>query len=345
MRIVDLRSDTVTKPTPAMRKAMFEAEVGDDVYEEDPTVIGLEKLAAKTLGFEAGLFMISGTMGNLVAVLTHSQRGDEVILHEDSHIYYYEVGGMSALAGVMPRLIQGNNGKIQPQELLKAIRPSNIHYPKATLLCLENTVNRGGGIYYSSQELRDLYNIGKENNLKVHIDGARIFHAAIAADEDIKEMTQYADSIMFCLSKGLCAPIGSILVGSKEFIERARKWRKMLGGGTRQVGVVAAAGLVALQDMVHRLADDHALAQYLAKRLNEIEFLTVEEANVQTNIVLAQVDITKLSLNKVLQSFKEKGILINAFGPTSIRFVTHNDLGEEDIDYTIEQLKSIQLGE
>jgi threonine aldolase len=239
-----------------MREAMNNAEVGDDVYQEDPTVNRLEELAAKKLGKEAALFVPSGTMGNLIAVLTHCQRGDEIILERDSHIYYYEVGGISAVAGVIPRLIAGDRGILNPQDIRGELRDENLHYPMTTLICLENTHNRAGGTIIPLKVTEEICQLAHQRNIAVHLDGARIFNAAIALDVEPALLTKDVESVMFCLSKGLSAPVGSILAGSKKFIKRARKDRKMLGGGMRQAGILAAAGIIAIENMVERLGED-----------------------------------------------------------------------------------------
>lgn len=338
MRYVDLRSDTVTQPTPEMREAMYRAEVGDDVYGEDPTVRRLEERGAALLGFPAGLFLASGTMGNLVALLTHTNRGDEVLLEAESHIYYYEVGGMAALAGAQPRLIPGRKGIIAPELVREACRSSNIHYPKPALLCLENTHNRGGGTVYNPREIEALTACAHDLGLKVHIDGARIFNAAVACGCNAAELARGADSVQFCLSKGLGAPMGSLLVGAADFIERARKWRKMVGGGFRQIGIMAAAGLVALETMVERLAEDHRLAQKLAVGLAELSYVTIAPETVQTNIVVLALNETRMPVARFMDKLHQAGIKANASGGPAVRFVTHKDVNEADIDYVLGEM-------
>lgn len=339
--LVDLRSDTVTKPCPIMRELMAKAEVGDDVYGEDPTINKLEELSARKLNKEAALFVTSGTMGNQIAVLTHTSRGDEIILEASSHIYAFEVGGIAMMAGVMPNTITGNNGKISPDQLRKAIKPENIHYPKATLLCLENTSNFGGGTVTTLEEMDELANIAKGNGLNVHIDGARIFNAAVYLNIPVSDLVKSADSIMFCLSKGLGAPVGSMLVGSKEFINKARKYRKMLGGGLRQAGILAAAGIYALENLVERLQEDHNLAGKLARGLSEIPGIKVNIGTVQTNIVMADLTKSDLDVNNLVELLKQKGILVNSVNEKRIRFVTHRDISTENIDYTLQVIKQI----
>lgn len=341
MRIVDLRSDTVTQPTQAMREAMYRAEVGDDVYGEDPTVKRLEELGAAKLGFPAALFAASGTMGNLLALLAHTKKGDEVFLEEESHIYYYEVGGMAALGGLLPRLIKGERGKITPQALREAHRGTNIHFPEPALLCLENTHNRGGGSCYTPQEMATLVDCARELGLRVHVDGARIFNAAVACGCDVKELVQGVDSVQFCLSKGLGAPMGSLLVGSEDFISRARKWRKMIGGGFRQIGIMAAAGIVALETMVDRLAEDHRLAKKLALGLAEIPFIKVNPEEVETNIVVAYLDEKLITVPQFVAGINKQGVKANGYGSNRIRFVTHKDVNEADIDYALQVISKL----
>lgn len=337
---IDLRSDTVTKPTIEMREAMYRAEVGDDVYSEDLTVIALEKRAAEMLGKEAGLFVTSGTMGNLVAVLTHTQKGDEIILEEQSHIYYYEVGGISAVAGVIPRLIRGINGIFTAQDLKDVLRIQDLHLPRTRLVCLENSHNRGGGSVYNLEQMAEIRKICQQNDLSIHLDGARIFNAAIALGVNATDIAYYADSVMFCLSKGLGSPVGSLLVGNLEWIERARKWRKMLGGGLRQAGVLAAAGLVSLNTMVQRLTEDHKKAYNLADAISRIEGLEIQPELVNTNIVIFRV-CPELGVENFLAQLRAEGVLANQFGSDTIRFVTHKDVSEDDIEQTIEILKKI----
>jgi len=324
-----------------MRQAMMNAEVGDDVYLEDPTVNRLEKLAAKKVGKDAALFVASGTMGNLIAVLTHCQRGDEVILELDSHMYYYEVGGMSAVAGVIPRLIIGDKGVPNPQNIKKVLRDENIHYPKTTLICLENTHNRAGGTIISLQVMEEICQLAHQKNISVHLDGARIFNAAIALNVDPIILTKNADSVMFCLSKGLSAPVGSILAGSKEFIQKARKNRKMLGGGMRQAGVLAAAGIIALEKMIERLKEDHKNAQILGKGLDKVEKIKVDLETVQTNMVYLDLHESDMDTYQFLPKLAKYNILGSPRPPSKVRLVTHYGISEEDIYTTIEAIKEI----
>lgn len=336
-----MRSDTVTLPTGEMREAMNNAEVGDDVYQEDPTVNRLEELAAKKLGKEAALFVPSGTMGNLIAVLTHCRRGDEVILEMDSHIYYYEVGGMSALAGVIPRLIVGDKGIPNPQDIKKALRDENLHYPNTTLICLENTHNRAGGTIAPPEVIEEICQLAHQKKILVHLDGARIFNASVALDIEPALLTKNVDSVMFCLSKGLSAPVGSILAGSKEFIQRARKNRKMLGGGMRQAGILAAAGIIALEQMMERLKEDHQNARILGEGLANISGIKVDLETIQTNMVYFDLRESGMDTYQFLPKLAKYNILGSPRPPTKIRLVTHYGISEEDIYTTIKAIKEI----
>ncbi|PWI57747.1 low-specificity L-threonine aldolase [Sulfoacidibacillus thermotolerans] len=333
--MIDLRSDTVTKPTYAMRQAMAVAEVGDDVYREDQTVIELEETAAEILGKEAGLFVTSGTQGNQVAILTHTKRGQEVIVEADSHVFYYEVGAMAALAGLQTRPIAGMHGMMPLDEIAKAIRPENIHFPQTGLICLENTHNRSGGTILPLSYMQSVKELAVQHHLPVHLDGARLFNAVAATGISAAAYAATADSIQICLSKGLGAPIGSVLVGSRTFIEQARKWRKMLGGGMRQAGVIAAPGLIALTQMRDRLVEDHVRAKHLAKGLANIRGITVDVERVETNIVIADVSDSGLSTEEFLTVLEQCGVLATAFGGSLIRFVTHLDVTDDQIDDAI----------
>jgi len=324
-----------------MREAMNNAEVGDDVYQEDPTVNQLEALAAKKLGKEAALFVPSGTMGNLVAVLTHCQRGDEVIVEMNSHIYYYEVGSISAVAGVIPRLITGDKGILDPQDVKKALRDENIHYPDTTLICLENTHNRAGGTIIPPKITQEICQLAHQRNIAVHLDGARIFNAAVALNIEPTLLTKDVDSVMFCLSKGLSAPVGSILAGSKEFIQRARKNRKMLGGGMRQAGILAASGIIALEKMVDRLKEDHKNARVLGEGLAEINGIKVDLETIQTNMAYFDLQESGMDTYQFLPKLAEHNILGSPRPPTKVRLVTHYGISEEDIYITIKAIKEI----
>ena len=339
IRIVDLRSDTITLPTDEMRQAMASAEVGDDVYGEDPTVKRLEETAASLLGKQAALFTPSGTMANQIAVLTHTARGEEVILDSEAHIYFYEVGGPALLAGVQTRQVPGLLSENGPEALKQSLRPQDIHFPHTSLVCLENTFNRGGGTILSPEIMREMYGIARDRGLKVHVDGARIFNAAVGLGVDVKVFAEQCDSLMFCLSKGLAAPVGSLLVGTQEFIERARKYRKALGGGMRQAGILAAAGLVALNS-IDRLAEDHTNARRLAEGLSQLPGLRVALEKVQTNIVVIEVT-GRQSAADVVRLLFERGVKCGASGPTTIRMVTHKDVYAEDIEYALQVAKEV----
>ena len=339
--MIDLRSDTVTKPTQAMRDAMATAEVGDDVYREDPTVIRLEELGARMLGKEAGLFVVSGTMGNQVAIMTHTQRGDELITEAESHIFYYEVGDIAMLSGVQARQVPGKRGVMDPDDVKHAIRDSNnIHFPRTSLIAIENTHNRGGGKVWPIEYVRQISAEAHEHGIAVHIDGARIFNAAIASGIASDVWASYADSVMFCLSKGLCAPVGSLLVGSTEYIERARKNRKRLGGGLRQVGILAAAGIVALETMVDRLADDHANAKLLASELANIGYGT-DPSGVETNMAMVDVSASGKDAPAFVAAAKEQSVLCNAVTQTTVRLVTHHDVTTDQCRETVEVFESL----
>lgn len=340
MWMIDLRSDTVTKPTEAMRKAMYEAEVGDDVYIEDPTIIQLENLAAEIVGKEAALFVPSGTQGNQIAVLSFCRAGEEIIVEADSHIFYYEGGAISAFAGVQPRTLVGERGSLKAEDVTAAIRIEDVHFPETGLICLENTHNRAGGAVIPVEDMQAVYEVGQQHNIPVHLDGARIFNASIASGVSVKEFAKYTDSIQFCLSKGLGAPIGSVIAGDSDFINRARKWRKRLGGGLRQAGILAAPGIVALETMVDRLAEDHDHAKRLAEGLGNISSLTVENI-VETNIVVINVKSLHKTAVEFVELLKDYGILANAYGTYNVRLVTHYDVSPKDIETTIEKVQSL----
>ncbi len=338
IRVVDLRSDTITRPTDEMRRAMAQAEVGDDVFGEDPTVIHLEEEAASLVGKEAALFVPSGTMGNQIAVLAHTERGDEVIADAEAHIYYYEVGSPAMLAGVQMRPVDGLLSPEGVDRLKAALRPADIHFPRTRLVCLENTFNRGGGTIVPAEMMAELYALAKERGLAVHLDGARIFNAAVASGVPATAFTKYCDSVMFCLSKGLAAPVGSLLAGTKAFIERARKYRKALGGGMRQAGVLAAAGLVALR-RIPELAEDHYNARILAEGLAGVEGLKVDLSTVQTNIIVAET--IGLTSTEVITALGKRGVRCVSFGPRLVRFVTHKDVNRNDIAYALKVAREV----
>ncbi len=338
---IDLRSDTVTLPTREMRQAMMEAEVGDDVYGEDPTVNRLQALAAELTGKEAALFVTSGTQGNMVSLLSHCGRGDEVIVGDRSHTYLYEQGGMAQLGGIHPRVIPNRpDGTLDPEDIVNAIRPNNIHFPRTRLVVLENTHNFCYGSPLTPEYTRTIGELVHERGLKLHIDGARIFNAAVALGVDVKELAAPADSITFCLSKGLSAPVGSVVCGSREFIEEAKRVRKVLGGGMRQAGVIAAAGIVALTQMVDRLAEDHANARRLAEGLAHIPGFEVELERIRTNIVYFDV-VNGATAAEVAERAKEAGVLVLALGPYRIRAVTHYGIEAHHIDEALSVFEHI----
>ncbi|MBM4237410.1 MAG: low-specificity L-threonine aldolase [Euryarchaeota archaeon] len=341
MRTIDLRSDTVTLPTEEMLSSIVEARLGDDVSREDPTVNELEELAAKKFGTEAALFTPSGTQSNLISVMVHCRRGDEMLVESEAHIYYYEAGGMSAVAGVIPRLIEGKMGVFTAEQVAGAIRGKDLHFPPSALVEIENTHNRAGGTVWKPVEVASVSKIAREHWMKVHIDGARIFNAAVALGVEVKEYARSADSLSFCLSKGLSAPVGSVLVGNAEFIGKARRVRKMLGGGMRQAGVVAAPGIVALTKMVDRLADDHRNAKKLARGLRGLGTLGIDMRTVQTNIVLADVSPLGMKSSEFVAKAKRKAVLAADFGGSTVRFVTHYGITGEDIEETITRIGSM----
>jgi threonine aldolase len=327
---LDFRSDTVTKPTTEMREAAYKAVVGDDVYGDDPTVNELERLAAEMLGKEAALFVTSGTQGNAVAILSHTNRGDEIILERGSHIYLNEVGGLAVMGSLMARTIEGEMGWIKPEDIRASVRGDNIHHAPTSLLCVENTHNTSGGIPLTVDQMKANWDVAKEHGLEVHLDGARVFNAAIALGVDVKELTQYADTVQICLSKGLSAPIGSMVVGPGDLIKKARKYRKMLGGGMRQVGIIAAPGIIALTKMVDRLADDHATAKRLAEGLREIKGIKILNP-VKTNMVF--IDLSDLGWTGVEWTEACAKLGWKSRGTTSrLRLVTHYGIEMEDIE-------------
>jgi len=336
MRIVDLRSDTITKPTPNMQKAMAQAEVGDDVFGEDPTVNRLEKMAADRMGKEAALFVASGTMANLVSQLAHCGRGDEMILGDQAHIFFYEQGGSAAIGGIHPRTILNQpDGKIALQDIEAAIRPDNIHFPRTKMILLENTHNRCNGNPLEVDYMHSVGELARSYELKVHVDGARIFNAAVALGVDTRDLVSKADSVSFCLSKGLAAPVGSLVCSTRSFIEKARRARKVLGGGMRQAGILAAAGIVALTEMVERLADDHANAKRLAEGLAEINGISIDPELVKTNIVFFDITRGDMTAEQFTSQLASKGIKVLPLGLNQLRAVTHYHITPDDIEYAL----------
>jgi len=343
MDIVDLRSDTVTQPTPAMREAMAKAEVGDDVFSEDPTINRLQELAAEKMGKEAGLFIPSGTMGNLLAVLSHCQRGDEALMGTLGHTFLFEGGGISALGGVFAHTLPNQaDGTILLDDIKTAIRPDDVHQPPTRLLILENTQNRCGGVALSSEYTHDAGKLAHSHNMRFHIDGARIFNASAALQVKAKELVKEADSVTFCLSKGLCAPVGSVLCGDADFIKRARRLRKMLGGGMRQAGILAAAGIVAMEQMTERLVEDHRHAKELAERLAALRGIHFEMGMPQTNMVFPTLDDSvKLSAAEIAKRLAGDGIKIGVVGERRFRMVTHYWISDEGVNRTVKALEIV----
>jgi threonine aldolase len=331
---IDLRSDTVTMPPPGMRRAMYEAELGDDVYREDPTVNRLEERAADLLGKEAGLFVTSGTQGNLLAVLASCGRGEEIILGDRSHMFNYEAGGAPALVGVQPRTVPNlPDGTLDLEMVAAAIHDgSDAHSPRTTLLCLENTQNRCGGAALDSGYMEAAARLAREHGLGLHLDGARLFNAAVALGVPVSALAAGTTSVSVCASKGLAAPVGSVLCGSRAFIDRARRWRKMVGGGMRQAGVIAAGALYALDHMVERLAEDHEHARRLAVGLAAIPGIALDPERVRTNIVIFSVAPSGRSGAEVVTALRARGLLCAGFGGTLVRMVTHYGIGPDDIE-------------
>jgi threonine aldolase len=341
--IIDLRSDTVTMPPPEMRRAMYEAELGDDVYAEDPTVNRLEERAAALLGKPAALFVTSGTQGNQVAVLTHCTRGDELVVGDQSHILHYEVGGASALAGAQSRAVPTQpDGTLALDDVQAALRDrTDFHNPFTRLICLENTHNRCGGAVLRPEYLRRMRELAHANDVAVHLDGARLFNAAVALGLPVSSMVQDVDSVTFCASKGLAAPVGSLLCGETDWIERARRWRKMLGGGMRQAGVIAAGALYGLEHMVDRLAEDHANARRLAEGLAAIPGIAINPTRVESNILVCSVTAGGRSTMAVVEAFAARGILISEFDRRLIRMVTHYGIEAPHIEATLSAARAV----
>ena len=337
MRVVDLRSDTMTRPTPAMSQAMAAAEVGDDVFGEDPTVNQLEKMAAARLGKEAALFVASGTMGNLVSLLAHCGRGDEIILGSLSHTFFFEQGGSAAVGGIHPRTVANQpDGTMPVPDIEAAIRADNLHFPQTRLIVLENTHNLCSGYPLDLEYMQAVGDIARHHGLKIHVDGARFFNAAAALNVSPDQLAAEADSVSVCLSKGLAAPVGSVVCGSRDFIGRARRARKVVGGGMRQAGVLAAAGIVALTEMTKRLADDHANARQLAQGLAQLPGLSIDLSRIKTNIVFFEVTRNDVTAEQLVKTLNDRGARMLPVGVGRIRAVTHYHISAEDIDYTLE---------
>ena len=336
MRLIDLRSDTVTQPTPEMRRAMAEALVGDDVYQDDPTVNRLEQEAARRLGKEAALFLSSGTQSNQVAVMSWTKRGDEIIVSDGCHIYEHEVGAVAVLSGANMRTLHFDGGIPQPALIESAVRGQDIHFPETALICVENALSNGRVVPVDI--MKQIYEIGQKRGIPVHLDGARIFNAAVSLGVDVQELTQYADSVSCCLSKGLCAPIGTVLAGSQAFIDRARKNRKLLGGGLRQAGVIAAPALIALTQMPARLKEDHDNAKYMAEKLAVIPGVSCDPSQVEINMAFFSIDKPAAVRDNLQAAMREKGIKISPEDQGKFRFVTNNDVSRQDIDQAMAAL-------
>ena len=337
--MIEYRSDTFTKPTPAMLEAMFNASVGDDVFNEDPTVNKLQSILAEKFGMEAGIFCASGTMTNQIAIKCHTQPGGEVICDKMSHVYIYEGGGIAFNSGCQVKTIEGNRGRITSPQVLESINPDDIHKAKTQLVSLENTANRGGGSCYEMSDIQDIKETCLENNLKLHLDGARLFNAIVAKNENPKEYGNIFDSISICLSKGLGAPVGSVLLGKKDFIDKARRVRKVFGGGMRQAGYLAAAGIFALENNIDRLALDHRHAKQIEEALLKKKFIG-KIMPVETNIIIFEV-INNYTAKSLADEFKKNDILVSAISPTQIRIVLHLDVSEEMVKKTINVIENL----
>jgi len=331
--MIDLRSDTVTKPCPAMRKAMAMAEVGDDVFGDDPTVQMLEKQTAGILGKEAAVYMPSGTMTNQVAIRSHTEHGDEILVDSNTHVFFYEAGAPAALSGVSCRLLPGVRGIFSAKDIECVLRPRNIHFPVTKLVCIENTHNRGGGSIWPIDRIREIHDTAKANNLKMHLDGARLWNASAASGIPEHEYASYFDSVSVCFSKGLGAPVGSALAGDAPFIERARRFRKQFGGGMRQAGIIAAGALYALEHNRARIAIDHDNARIFAEGIHVVPGIEIDLDTVETNIVILR--LTMIPAGEFLQKLKEAGVLLHAAGQDTIRAVTHLDVSRDNVEDAI----------
>ncbi|MHB2148760.1 low-specificity L-threonine aldolase [Calditrichota bacterium LG25] len=341
MEFVDLRSDTLTRPDEGMRQAMASAEVGDDVFGEDPTVNLLQEKIAELTGKKAALFVASGTMGNQVSINAHTQPGDEVICEERAHIFNYESGSPAMLSGVQLRPLPGKYGVLDVEEVEEAIRPADHHFPQTRLISLENTHNRWGGTIYPLDEIKKMHKLAKKYKLKMHLDGARLWNASIATGITIKEFSRYFDSVSLCFSKGLGAPVGSVIAGDEDFIERAHRYRKAYGGGMRQAGILAAAAIYAIEHNWQRMADDHRRARTLAETINDMPGLVVNLQTVQTNIVIVDTSLTGRSSAEIASRLLEEGVKVIAFAPTRLRVVTHLHIDDQAIERAIEAFKNV----
>ncbi|MCL5961403.1 MAG: aminotransferase class I/II-fold pyridoxal phosphate-dependent enzyme [Chloroflexi bacterium] len=341
MKTVDLRSDTVTLPTQEMREAIYWAELGDDVYGEDPTVNRLEKMAAELVGKEAAVLVTSGSQANLASVLAHTQRGDEVILGDESHILLFEAASAATFGSLQMRALTNGGGMIDPSLIEHAIRPPGLHNPRTGLVCLENTHNRCGGAVLTPEYIGQVCQIAHSRGVPVHLDGARIFNAAAYLGIEARKIVAPVDSVSFCLSKGLSAPVGSLVCGSADFVNRARKIRKMAGGGMRQAGIIAAAGIVALEKMIGRLTEDHENARRLAYGLASIAGIAIDPARVQTNIVVFDMIAEHLGAEQFIASLRQEGVRVSSFGGRKIRMVTHYGIEAGDIDLTLAAVRKV----
>jgi threonine aldolase len=341
MEFIDLRSDTVTKPSEAMKRAMMQAEVGDDVYSEDPTVNELQNKIAAMFHKEAALFVPSGTMGNEVCIKLHTQPGDEIIVEEDSHIFVYETAAPSLLAGVQMLPLRGYNGVLTAQQIKNSIRPSVYYLPRTKLICIENTHGRSAGSIIPIDEIHKIYEIAVAQNIKMHLDGARLWNASVASNIPVHEYAKYFESISVCFSKGLGAPIGSMIIGSHQVIEDARRYRKIFGGGMRQVGILAAAAMYAIENNIERLYTDHENAKMFAKELSKIKKLKINPDNIQTNMVIVDISETGKTQTQVLQMLKEEGVLLTPERDAFIRAVMHLDVNKNQVTDAAKIFQSI----
>ncbi len=342
-QFIDLRSDTVTQPTQAMRRAMYEAEVDDDVYGDDPTINRLENMAAERMGKEAAMFVPSGTMGNQICILTHTQPGDEIITTPYAHIFHYECGAPARLAHVSCAMADHPSQMIEPDDVEKLIRPEgDPHFPHTSLLCVENALCNGDVV--PVEQMQALYETAHGHGLHVHLDGARIFNAALALNTSVSALAKYADSVMFCISKGLCAPVGSLVCGSADFIARARRYRKLLGGGMRQAGVLAACGIVALNEMTERLMEDHENAKYLAARINAMPGFTADESRVKINMVFWRAQHPRFSSENFVAFMYDHGVKVYGSLGSEYRYVTHHGIDRKDVDKVMELMALYDAG-
>jgi threonine aldolase len=339
--IVDLRSDTVTKPSPGMRQTMAEAEVGDDVFHEDPSINRLEEMVAALYGKEAAIYVASGTMANQLAIRAQTHHGDEIIMERTSHPFNSEAGALAALAGVQVNLVDGQQGIMDAEQIRAVVRSPNVHHAPTALICLENTHNRGGGSIWPLDKIRAIRDVATATNVPMHLDGARLLNACVATGLTPRDYAQYFDSCTLCLSKGLGAPVGSLVIGTKPFVERVHRFRKQFGGGMRQAGILAAAGIYALQHNVERLAEDHLNAKRLARGLADIGGLDIDVNAVGTNILYFHVRQPGLTVPMLIERLKTEGVLMLGTGPTSVRAVTHLDISKEGIDRAIDVLRRV----